>query len=401
MSTVVRIAPFLIWWSYSIGRAIVATPEHGFWALRDASQALESCFVIVGFNFAREPEDVERLFRWLPRLLVVACIYGVIGNQFRDQLKAISPVLTGGSGEPVTLIGIMNTTDVLMLCAAVYLLIMAREGKPTLRPVLVASAIVCYTVLVFQNRTIYLGLFAILGVMGLFRAKLVGRILAMVPVFIAAVLIISALGLKVSGRLSQEVSLSFFAEHIAAVFGIADRSNAAIADAASGVDERLTWWTNIFHQLTADPVTFLIGLGYGFPLIPFTANGGIVAREPHNSLISVFARGGLIGLSCWLWFQLELFTCWLRYFSAQAKRRGSRQWENRLLVLLSFLVLVMVGAIGEDNMEKPFFAIPYYFFWGVLLRKATSLGGALRSRRPPSLGSSRGISGPAAAARDP
>jgi len=28
----------------------------------------------------------------------------------------------------------------------------------------------------------------------------------------------------------------------------------------------------------------------------------------------------------------------------------------------------MVGAIGEDNMEKPFFAIPYYFFWGVVVK---------------------------------
>lgn len=397
MSTVVRIAPFLIWWSYSIGRAILATPEHGFWALRDASQALESLFLIVGFNFARDPEDVERFFRWLPRLLIVACFYGIVVYQFREELKEASPVLSGGSGEPVPLIGIMNTIDVLLLWAAVYLLVVAREDKPVLAPVLMASAIVCYTVLFFQNRTIYLGLVAILGVMALFRAKLVGRILAMIPVFIAAVLLISALGLKVSGRLSEDVSLSFFAEHIGAIFGVSDRSNEAIADAASGVDERLTWWTNILHQLTADPVTFLIGLGYGLPLIPFTANGGIVAREPHNSLISVFARGGAIGLSCWLWLQIELFACWLRCFRAQVKLRGSREWENRLLVLLSFLVLVMVGALGEDNMEKPFFAIPYYFIWGFLLRNATSLGGALGWRRRAAFRSSGGIGIPTAA----
>jgi hypothetical protein len=31
-------------------------------------------------------------------------------------------------------------------------------------------------------------------------------------------------------------------------------------------------------------------------------------------------------------------------------------------------ILVWVFAIGEDAFEKPFNAIPYYFFWGIILR---------------------------------
>jgi hypothetical protein len=35
-----------------------------------------------------------------------------------------------------------------------------------------------------------------------------------------------------------------------------------------------------------------------------------------------------------------------------------------------FFILIWVLAIGEDAFEKPFNSIPYYFFWGIVLRLA-------------------------------
>jgi hypothetical protein len=195
---------------------------------------------------------------------------------------------------------------------------------------------------------------------------------------IVSVLLISTFGLRISGRLSDEVSLSFFADHLAAIFGISSGDDDVIAAAASGVGQRLEWWTDIYHRLSADLATLLTGLGYGFPLIPFKANGGIQAREPHNSVISVVARSGLIGLSAWVWMQSELFRCWFRCFRRLRHISSDGDMENRLLILLSFLVLVMVGTIGEDNMEKPFFAIPYYFFWGIIVKMSFLQAGCAR-----------------------
>ena len=59
-----------MWWAFCIGRAILAVPEYGHSALRDASQALDSFYLIVGFTFARKSDNIERLFRWLPTLLI-------------------------------------------------------------------------------------------------------------------------------------------------------------------------------------------------------------------------------------------------------------------------------------------------------------------------------------------
>src|SRR5437879_1192937 len=47
MSRVINLTPFLIWWCFGLGRAIVDGFEYGIWALRDAVQVIESLWLIV------------------------------------------------------------------------------------------------------------------------------------------------------------------------------------------------------------------------------------------------------------------------------------------------------------------------------------------------------------------
>jgi hypothetical protein len=380
MNAVVHLVPFLIWWGCGVGRAVFDTGEYGMWALRDASHVIDSLFVIVGFSFVRRPDDLDRLFRWLAWLLPVLSIYIMVGYPLK--LSTMSPTLPGGSGQPVPLFGIMNTADVVLLWCAMYFILAAPRSGISLKSFIIAAALVAYAVLMLQNRTTYLQLAVMLVFTVLFRKRSVGPFLAFVPIVIVSVLLISTFGLRISGRLSDEVSLSFFADHLAAIFGISSGDDDVIAAAASGVGQRLEWWTDIYHRLSADLATLLTGLGYGFPLIPFKANGGIQVREPHNSVISVVARSGLIGLSAWVWMQSELFRCWFRCFRQLRHISSDGDMENRLLILLSFLVLVMVGTIGEDNMEKPFFAIPYYFFWGIIVKMSFLQAGVPVARQP-------------------
>jgi hypothetical protein len=367
MRTVINLTPFLVWWVFCIGRAILAVPEFGFWALRDASQAVDSLYLIVGFIFARKSDNIERLFRWLPTLLVINTIYTVVGLTFKTQSMALSPHVTTANGESVALFGVFSTADAMLMWAAMYLIITAASRHKVSLKVILAGALVCYTVLILQVRTTYIQLVAILIVMGFFRRKAVGQLLSFLPLLIIFVALISMLDLPLSGN-RTEISFSFLTSHIAAIFGIADGTNQAAEAAASGVDERFQWWTDLYQKLTADPITLLTGLGYGFPLTNFGGLTGIVTREPHNSLISVVSRSGLIGFSAWLWMHVALFSCSAKCFYASRRLSTWREWQNCVLVLLMFLVLVLVGAIGEDNMEKPYFAIPYYFFWGVLVK---------------------------------
>jgi O-antigen ligase len=158
-------------------------------------------------------------------------------------------------------------------------------------------------------------------------------------------------------------------DHILSGFGIGKGDVAAAAD---GVDLRLGWWNRLYDQLTADEVTLITGLGYGIPLTDFSNTLGVVTREPHNSVISVTARLGLIGIFSWIGMQVELFRAGFRAYR-DCRYTGRNDAANFILLILAFAVLTLSSCFGEDTMEKPYYAIPYYAFWGVALRIAYQL----------------------------
>jgi hypothetical protein len=189
------------------------------------------------------------------------------------------------------------------------------------------------------------------------------------PLLFVLLIVITAFDLRISGRLTSEISLSFFWDHILSSFGI---GTGDLAGAAQGVDMRLGWWNRLYDKLTADEVTLITGLGYGIPLTNFSDTLGVTTREPHNSVISVTARLGLIGIFAWIWMQVELFRAGFRAFR-DCRRIGRTDAANLILLVLAFAVLLLSSCFGEDTMEKPYYTIPYYAFWGVALRIAYQL----------------------------
>jgi hypothetical protein len=151
------------------------------------------------------------------------------------------------------------------------------------------------------------------------------------------------------------------------MFGVGTKGS--IGEAAGGVSLRFGWWLRLYDELTSDPVTLLSGLGFGVVLTDFRDTLGVVTREPHNSVISVIARLGLVGGVCWIWIQVELFLVgYIAY--KMARRLGRHDQAQLVLTIMAFAVLTLAGCFGEDIMEKPYNAIPYYTLWGVVLRIA-------------------------------
>jgi hypothetical protein len=258
---------------------------------------------------------------------------------------------------------------------------------------LCAGFLVAFAVVVIQMRTTYLQLIVLSGLLLIVRPRALGRLGTAIPVLFFLLLVITAFDLRISGRLTSEISLSFFWNHVQAIFGIGATGQGVVAEAAEGVDLRLHWWTRLYEQLTADPITLLTGLGYGIPLTDFRDTLGVTAREPHNSLISIAARLGLIGLVSWIWMQAELFRTGFHAYRIN-RRRGDNDAARLPLLVLSFAILTLIGCVGEDNMEKPYYAIPYYTLWGFVLRMAYRLRVEARDSRlaysaEPELGASQ------------
>ena len=102
------------------------------------------------------------------------------------------------------------------------------------------------------------------------------------------------------------------------------------------------------------------------PLTDFSHSLGIIVREPHNSYISIFARQGFIGLILWLWMHIVFFKTWARHYKFALEKNLNEKYI--LLFLMIYIILVLITSVGGSVLLYPCFAIPYYFFWGVILK---------------------------------
>lgn len=364
LSSVVYLVPFIIWWIYGLIRAFSAVPDYGMWALRDASHVIESLFLILGFAVVARQKQLDRFFLWLSYILFIVCVYA-LGFPIMSVLQELSPKIIAGSGKDVSLFFNYTNTSALLIMAGAYLVIFnsGKSRQPNLYFIL-AVFLIGYAVIQFQARTIYLQLIGLFILFSLYKRSLLSKGVIGAFVFIIVLSIIPFTGLELSGRLGQAVSIEFFVNHFMAIGGI---ESDGLEGAAGGVGQRIEWWLGLYEQWISSIKKFLFGLGYGFPLIDFGIADGVMVREPHNSYISILARGGLFAAVMWLWMHLILLKIWRKLY-LYFKNIGNTEYQNRLLILMVYFVLVWIFAIGEDAFEKPFIMIPYYFFWGVILR---------------------------------
>ena len=358
----VYLAPFILWWGFGLGRAMLAVPEYGMWALRDASHVIDSLFLVIGFAIMSRPEYLDRFFAWIPKLLLVGCAYALL-FPFRETLEGYSPTIRSGAGYDTPIFFKFGSSFVVLPLAAAWLTLFRERSKWT---VAIEIALVGYAVILLQARTTYLQLVALAAFFIWFRPRVFGKSVLGLVVVIFALLALPVLGIEIEGRLGQKASLEFLINHLLSIGGV---EGEGVVGSAQGVSLRFGWWASIFDRLLSGFDKFIIGLGFGFPLTDFITPNQVVAREPHNSYISVVARMGLIGAVAFVWMHIVLLRSWYRAYRVSVQYRW-RDGQNRLLFLMVFFILIWVFALAEDALERPYFAIPHYFFWGIALRMA-------------------------------
>jgi hypothetical protein len=367
LSSITPLTPLVLWWGYVFGRVCYDISEYGMWALRDATNVIESLFIIAGFVFALRPESMDLFFKWLEKLLMVGVLYGLT-YPFAEYLQSVSPTIIGGAGHDVPIFfNYTNSSLVLVFCAA-YLLLFGRIDRiiklDDKMLFLIAVLLVSFACIVFQARTVYLQIIGVFIIIFIYRKDLIGKGINSIMLCFGIIVFLQISEITIKGRLGQTMSLEFLYNHFLSMAAIENRY---VEGAAGGASLRLGWWYSLFARLTDSMNNLFFGLGYGFPLIDFQITGGISAREPHNSYLSILSRSGLIGLSLFCWVHYHLFSVWRNSY-LKCQRIKWEVGKNRLLILFIFFIMIWIYAIGEDAFEKPFNAIPYYFFWGIVLR---------------------------------
>ncbi|HEX4029761.1 MAG TPA: hypothetical protein VHX20_05315 [Terracidiphilus sp.] len=368
MAQEVWLLPIVMWWGLSFVRILADAKSGGIWAFRDGSQEIESLYLVVGFWLAGSATGLPYVFRWLRRLLVVGGCYGLL-YPISNTLQKFSPKVSGlGTGATPLIFGMTTASQMMLWCAA-WLLLERPRGSKMSRDI-VAGLLVATAIAFGQSRSNYLQVLALGGVLLLVRRKAAakwGLTLILGGVFIW---LISVSGLNLKGREGHKISLDFVARHFESISGTGG-GGASQESAAAGVPLRIGWWKHIATELKSSPEKMAFGLGFGMPLTDFEGRNAIT-REPHNSYISVVGRLGVSGLAMWTLMQFALYVSWWRSFSLCRRMNWTVDQVNLLLILV-FAMITLIEAMGEAAMEAPYYAIPYYFLFGVMLRYSRHL----------------------------
>ncbi|MDP6589149.1 MAG: hypothetical protein QF666_06865 [Alphaproteobacteria bacterium] len=244
--------PLLLWWVFGIARAAMAFPEYGFWALRDAAHVIESLYLYVGFAMAIKVDQIERVFRWLPKILLIVGLYSLL-FPLREELRDFSPTVVAAAGEARTLFFQFQSTSLTALVAVAYLLIF-RPRKDGPWVVLVAAIVTGLVAMLFQSRTVYLQIFALAMVLSVTHGRAFRRGSIVICILIGALIALPELGIDMKGRLGKTVDINFVLNHIMAIAGIAGEGTEG---AASGNALRAFWWGQIWREVSANPMTLL------------------------------------------------------------------------------------------------------------------------------------------------
>ena len=354
---------FYLWLFYNILLIVIGSLQFGYIAFRDGSHVIDALFLFLGFNYFSSTYSNKLFSKWLYGTLVIAFFYSFL-FLIKDFLIPFSPIASGLSGNQIPILFNFTNSSFILLLFISYMLFKNGLSKNfSFFKFFVIGISLAYILLIFNSRLSYLQILSLFFI-SIFLGK--NYYLQFIFLLLIAFLFIqlnTLFDINFVGRHHIAYSTDLIFEHFITIFGI---DSSILSGQAEGLFQRIHWWQNIFIKLTSSLTNLLFGLGYGEPLIDFIIKGDVIVREPHNSFISILARGGIISFLLWIIFHIFLIKSWI--ITYRTYKDIDKNTQVNLLVVLSYFIFMWIGALGSDVFEKPFYAAPYYFFWGYVLR---------------------------------
>ncbi|MDQ1029176.1 O-antigen ligase [Streptomyces umbrinus] len=145
----------------------------------------------------------------------------------------------------------------------------------------------------------------------------------------------------------------------------------ALAVSAGGTSNaRKVAWERVIRFTLDDPARVMIGVGFG-PDFLKDADADVAlgsktyqgVRSPHNYLVTVFARLGLLGLIMIAALLAAVLAAAIR--ELRARHQPDELTFMCVFMVMSLLVIAMLGVV----LESPFGAVPFFWAGGVLLAR--------------------------------
>ena len=357
LHTVLPVPLFLGWVTYGSILVLTDVPTNGYRALRDGSPVIETLFLYVGFVVAGRPGALASMAKWMPWLLGLGFAYAML-EQWDEALLPLSPILPGAQGQPVPVLFTFSNLPVLL--AALVAFSFATTARYTWHAVGAVALVVMLSI--YASRTVLLIVLALVVYWGA-RGLSSGSVRFVSMLVLAAVLFFLAQAVGIDSRNHGILDSGDYVRLVSETFTTRDSGDLV----SSGSELRIYWWLNLFEEITSSLQTLLFGLGYGMPLTDGVARDGTSIYEPHNVLVSVLSRAGLVGVTLFVWLQAAIVWQSLRVASWT---RGDPVYGRFTAAALFIVLGTLIYGIGQTPFVMPSYAVPYYFFAGVILRMA-------------------------------
>lgn len=360
-----------LWLIYATARLIAGGLDYGLDAIRDFALAYYALFVIVGYALWPSLSRARwtRFFTGLFIALIPVEAYTVVAGPFGLPIP--------GSADP-TLANRADVMAVSLIAAATFFLLVLRSKKFAAAR-LVMSSLALTLVLPLEVRAATIGAAALLGIFAFQRRWTTLAGLVGLPILAFALL--SLAGVEVRGRNGSSSPDQWINRQVSTISAVV--GGQAAADAARGVLStqdvgsdtiawRFAWWSALYKEVTSSVDKTIFGLGFGADLTqplgfqPDPTNPRLV-RSPHNFLVTLLARTGVIGLSLWLAALAACLAPVLRGLRA-ATRAGKHDDADYVLWLVAYPLTIIIAAIFGVVLEGPYGAIPCYLLLGMSLR---------------------------------
>jgi len=335
--------------------------KNGVCAIRDGFFIIDILYIFVGYYFFNNTTYFLKLKQFFFFIAKVSLIY-ILFVIFSEYLVNFSPIIETYSGNRHSLFFNFFTTKFIFLWSAIifYTLKIYNNFFYSLISIILLSA----SIIFFQSRVIYISLLFCFIFLNKIKIINFNHLL----IFIFLFILINISGIQFYGRL-QTFDIKFFYEHVLTLFSPFfdfESSNIKIEGQIGSANDRLNWWKSIIANSQTDIKTFLIGQGFGFPLINFYAGPlDIPAREPHNSYITFIGRIGYLGTVIWFLFHYKI----LKLAKNTLKFKNiNKDQLNIITIIICYLIIILVSSLGDSIFQFPCLTIPFYFFIGVLIK---------------------------------
>jgi len=351
-------------------------PAFGGYAARDANFVFEGAALLPGFVIGGSEKATKIFLKSLGLIFLFNFLYSLT-FPLGETIRSLSPV--SGVFRPVALFGSYSHMPLFLVAGGLFFLLVAWRLWNWPRWVFTALGLMQLAwSLVFQARSMYLGLLVVMVLLLLFGG--VGRVVrvgATMMIAVAGLLgALAVFGIHFQGRIGP-VDSEFLAAHFRSL--LLEPGTPALGSAKW----RLQLLPGVIDRWTASGSTIAVGEGFGKPLIDFGLKGGVAVRQPHDTHLTILVRLGLAGMLLWALMNLRISALLWRALKRSPKRSAS--YDVTLWCFL-FYVLGMLLTTVQPWLEFSYGAVPFFLLVGF------AMGLGKRASRQP-LGSVSGLPG--------